>query len=179
MKSPRRHATRRLFGLPSRRTLALPSFSSDQVLTALRLSGKSALTIGLALLMMIFIGLLLTNFVGQVMQSARLEQQRAALEAEVEQIRLENAQIEGAVNFTESAVYVERVAREQLGYAKPGDIVILPRMAEPTPAPVNEEAPPLPVTPEAQGPRVPNWQRWWQALFPVTANASLAPRYNE
>lgn len=167
MKRKQRHATRSFFGLPRRRRAgAAAALSSEQILGVLRLSGKSALTIALAALMMIFIGLLLVNFVGQVMQSARLEQRRAALEAEVAQIRAENIAFEGAVAFTESDVYVERVAREQLGYAREGDIVILPRLVPPASAPAPEPAPD-PATP-ALAPRPPeNWRLWWRAFFPA------------
>jgi cell division protein FtsB len=137
--------------------------SSDQILGALRLSGKSALTVALAALMLVFIGLLVVNFVGQVMQSARLESQRAALEVEVATMRAENGRLSGAVAFAESDVYVEQVARSELGYAREGDVVILPRVAAPTVAPdlVSAPAPaPAPALP-------PNWLRWWQAFFPA------------
>jgi cell division protein FtsB len=157
-----------LFGITPRRRPGAATLSTDHVLGFLRLSGKSAMTIALAALMLIFIGLLVANFVGQVMQSARLESQRAALEAEVAQMQAENARIEGAVAFTESDVYVERIARGQLGYAREGDVVILPRLAappaEPAPSPsslANDAATPPPVTP--------NWRLWWQAFFPPTA----------
>jgi cell division protein FtsB len=168
MKRRTRHATRNLLGFLPRRRPGASSLTADQVLGALRLSGKSALTIGLAALMLIFIGLLVANFVGQVMQSARLESQRAALEAEVAQIETENARLAGAVAFTESDVYVERVARSQLGYAREGDVVVLPRLVAPTAAPASAdetapaEAAPLPAAPE-------NWRLWWEAFFPPAA----------
>ncbi len=164
-KLRRPHATRNRLGLPFRGRGGFKfDLGPDQVLGMLRLSGKSALTIGLATLMMIFISLLLVNFVGQVLQSARLEQQRTTLEVEVARIRAENLRLEGAVAFTESQVYAERVAREQLGYAREGDTVILPRTA-PASAPPSDpalDAPaqlPLPPAPE-------NWRVWWQAFFP-------------
>ncbi len=165
-KRPVRHATRSLFGLLPRRR---PRRASNEdlvgrIASALRLGGRSALSLTIGGLMMVFIGLLVVNFIGQVMQSARLEARRAELEAEVAQIRAENAAIEGGVAFTESDVYVERVAREQLGYAREGDIVILPRVVAPLqPAP---EAPPPPELPPPPEP-TPNWQLWWHAIFPA------------
>jgi cell division protein FtsB len=166
MKRRTRHATRSLFGITPRRRPGAATLTTDKVLGVLRLSGKSAMTIALAALMLIFIGLLVANFVGQVMQSARLESQRAALEAEVAQMAAENARIEGAVAYTESDVYVEQVARGQLGYAREGDIVVLPRLAAPT-----VEAAPLelPATDSAAPPATPNWRLWWQAFFPPAA----------
>lgn len=166
MKRRIRHATRSLLAGRPRRP-PRPGLSADQVLGALRLSGKSALTIALAGLMLIFIGLLVANFVGQVMQSARLEGQRAALEAEVAQMQAENGRLAGAVAFTESDVYVERVARGQLGYAREGDVVVLPRLAPAAPAPSEASANPVDATPVA--PPTPNWRLWWQAFFPSEA----------
>ncbi|NTU83916.1 MAG: septum formation initiator family protein [Chloroflexales bacterium] len=164
MKRRTRHATRSLFGLLPRRRPAAARLSVEQVLGALRLSGTSALTIGLAALMLIFIGLLVANFVGQVLQSARLEGQRAALESEVAQMQATNTRLEGAVSYTESDVYVEEVAREQLGYARDGDVVILPRLVAPTPALAPASA--LPDKPPPPAPTTPNWLRWWRTFTP-------------
>lgn len=167
MKRPRRHATRNPLGLLPKRKPGAAVFSVDRLLGLLQLSGKSALSVGLALLMLVFIGLLVANFVGQVMQSARLESQRADLEAEVAQMEAENLRLSGAVAFTESDVYVERIARSQLGYAREGDIVILPRLAPPSAAQpldpaASPQGPPAP-------PPIPNWRLWWDAFFPHPA----------
>jgi cell division protein FtsB len=129
----------------------------------MRFGGKSAFSLGLGALMLMFIGLLVANFIGQIMQSAALEARRDELAAEVTTMQAENANLEGAVAFTESDVYVERVAREQLGYAREGDTVILPQelLAD---APVEPAADDDSAVPEA--PAAPNWRLWWQALFP-------------
>lgn len=161
-----RHATRALFGLPPRRRqpIGAPPLL-NRLPGLLRLGGRSALSLALGALMLVFIGLLVANFIGQIMQSASLEARRAELEAEVAQMRDANATLSGAVAFTESDVYIERVAREQLGYAREGDIVILPRLIPPdTPA---EPAPAEPPAP--QPPPIPNWRLWWRALFPPAA----------
>lgn len=167
MKRRTRHATRSPFGLPPRRraaaAVAIPA--GDRLVSALRLGGRSALSLGLGALMMVFIGLLVANFIGQIMQSASLEARRAELEVEVAQMRADNETLKGAVEFTESDVYIERVAREQLGYAREGDIVILPRLL-PAPAP---EASAAAEPPAALPPPTPNWRLWWQALFPPEA----------
>jgi cell division protein FtsB len=103
---------------------------------------------------------LLFNFTQQVIQSANLEAERAALEAEVAQLRAENTRMEAAAEHAESDAYVERIARERLGYARAGDIVILAqRPPEPeTPAEPEDLAPPPPLAP------APNWQGWWDAF---------------
>lgn len=107
---------------------------------------------------------LLVSFVNQVIQSARLETQRVALATEVARIEQENTQYLGAVEFAESDVSVERIAREQLGMAREGDVVILPQMQVPTPVPAAAAAKASLTVPET-----PNWELWWTALFPAPA----------
>jgi cell division protein FtsB len=134
----------------------------ERLATMARSGGRGLLSICLGAIMVALIGLLIANFVGQVMQSARLEASRAALQVEVDQLRAEQRTLEGAVDYAESDVNVERIAREQLGYARDGDTVILPQIAAPTPAPpISPAAAPAP-TP---APAASNVRRWWDAFF--------------
>ncbi|MEI7772153.1 MAG: septum formation initiator family protein, partial [Chloroflexales bacterium] len=133
MKRIRPHATRKVLSLRTRRA---PATSGDVRLTGrlaalARSGGRGLISIGLGAVMLALIGLLIANFVGQVMQSARLEASRVALQAEVERLRAEQRTLQGAVAYAESDVNVERIAREQLGYAHDGDTVILPQVVVP------------------------------------------------
>lgn len=164
MKRLRSHASRRLFGVgPRRRTGSSATPLTERLVAGLRLVGSNAFSFGVAALMLLFIGLLMINFVGQVLQSARLETRRAELEAEVLALTHENERLAGLVEYTESPVYAEMVARGQLGYAREGDVVILSR-TEPLSVPevvVPDETlePPVVVSqPE-------NWRLWWRALL--------------
>lgn len=121
------------------------------------------LSLALGGIMLLLIALLAVNFVGQALQGARLESRRAELEAEVARIKAENAVLEGAVAFTESDVYAERIAREQLGYAREGDVVIFAREAPASALP--SESAETPAS-EAAPPPIENWRLWWLALFP-------------
>jgi cell division protein FtsB len=125
--------------------------------------GGSILSLGLGLLMLTLIILLLANFVGQVIQNARLEDQRIALEAEVAALEARNATRAGAIAFAESDVSVELLARERLGFARDGDTVLLPQLPPVAPAPAAPA--PAPDPPPAEAP-APNWMRWWRAFFP-------------
>ncbi|RRR74182.1 MAG: septum formation initiator family protein [Candidatus Viridilinea halotolerans] len=165
MKRLRSHASRRIFGLGSRRRTTEHSMPfAERSAFILHLVSKNALAFGLAALMVISIGLLMVNFVGQVLQSARLDARRAEMEAEVAAIRAENGRLTGLVEYTESPVYTEMVARSQLGFAREGDVVILSRSEPVTPPdflPSTEEliSPVLAPQPE-------NWRLWWRAFFP-------------
>jgi len=103
---------------------------------------------------------LLFNFTQQVIQSANLEAERAALEAEVAQLRAENTQMEAAAEHAESDAYVERIARERLGYAREGDIVILAQRPPEPEAPAEHDDPAALPTPAP----APNWHGWWEAF---------------
>ncbi|NJN67233.1 MAG: septum formation initiator family protein [Chloroflexaceae bacterium] len=117
-------------------------------------------TTHLVMLVLLFlIGSLLFHFVRQVMQIARLEAQRIALASEIRYLEAETQRLHGAVEYAESDVYVERIAREQLGYAREGDIVLFPRFLSPPPEPTPVLPDPLP-----RPPVKPNWLLWWDAL---------------
>ncbi len=103
---------------------------------------------------------LLYNFTQQVLQSAELERQRTQLEAEVAALRAEITFMEGNVAYAQSDVYVELIARDQLGFAREGDIVVRPQIAEATPTPEPEEPPETIPEPVVE----PNWQRWLEAF---------------
>jgi cell division protein FtsB len=165
MKRARSHATRRIFGLNARRRSAMSTVLWPQrMLSVLQFGGKNALSLSLAGLIMILIGLLMVNFVSQVMQSARLEAQRIELEAEVAELAAENVRHAGRAEYVESDVYAELVARGQLSYAYEGDTVVLTRI-EPASIPIELDPAAEPEPTPAQ-PQIKNWQRWWQAFFP-------------
>lgn len=105
----------------------------------------------------------LSGFVGQVLTSAQTERNQAELRAQNNQIATENAQLATQVAESESPAYAERILREQRGYAREGDTVILPSFPESTPAPAQPTGQPAPTAVPA-----PNWKRWLQALFPPT-----------
>lgn len=123
----------------------------------LRRSGVHLVTLALVLLTIS----LLINFSSQVLQATRLETRRGTLATEVALLEAENQALQGAVEYAESNANVERVAREQLGYTRAGDTVLLPQFPVATPVPT--AAPPAALPPPA---REPNWRQWWGAFFP-------------
>jgi cell division protein FtsB len=120
-------------------------------------SGVRLVTLGLVALTF----WLLASFVGQVITSAQMERHKEALRAEIAQLEAENAALQDRIAYAESPAYAERIAREQLGYAREGDTVILPTFPEQTATPVPPTPAPLPTAPPA-----PNWRGWMRALFP-------------
>src|SRR6266545_6039439 len=104
----------------------------------------------------------LAGFVGQIIIGAQQERHKEELRAENAQYATENAALATNVAEAESPAYTERILREQRGYAREGDTVILPTFPQVTPpAAAQPTAQPAPTRAPA-----PNWQRWGQALFP-------------
>jgi cell division protein FtsB len=162
MRRKTAHATKRL--VPRSISTALPRLFArviDYCQGFITTARSSIVSLGLMSLMAVLIVMLMINLGNQVVQSARLESDRSALQAEVDRLRNETEQLAAAVEHAESDVHVERVAREQLNYAREGDVVVLPQVVIPTPAPT-----PAPVASLPEPPTIANWQRWYVALFP-------------
>jgi cell division protein FtsB len=104
---------------------------------------------------------LLINFVGQVVASAQMDRQIAEQQANIAQREAENQALKRRLAFAESPAYVEQIAREQLGYAREGDTVVLPTLPERSTAPVSAALVPLLAQPSE-----PNWHGWLRAFFP-------------
>jgi cell division protein FtsB len=111
---------------------------------------------------------LLINFVGQVIASARMDRQIADRAAELAKAEADLGPLKDRVTFAESSAYAEQIAREQLGFAREGDTVVLPTLPERKPALAAAAPVPLPA-PAAQ----PNWRGWLRALFPLDAHATV------
>ena len=140
-----------------RHTDSARAASSIPVLSRLGRPGVHLLTfILLALALWSMIG-----FIVQVITSAQMERRKEELRAENAQLATEIATLAADVIEAESPAYAERILREQRGYARDGDTVILPTFPQITPTPAQPTAQPAPTSvPE------PNWRRWSTALFP-------------
>lgn len=133
---------------------------SSQTLT--RWSTRAAL-----LVLVLIAGSLLVGFVRMTWTLQQIKQAQAQAEAKVAEAKQVALQRKGEAEYRESDVYAEQAAREQLGYARDGDTVILPTVVAPVP-PTTVPT----VQPEASAPvdvaddPAANYQRWWAALFP-------------
>jgi cell division protein FtsB len=112
---------------------------------------------------------LLANFVGQVIVSARMDRQIADKQAELAKAEAELAPLKDRVTFAESPAYAEQIAREQLGFAREGDTVVLPTLPERKPDLAIAAPAPLP----APAPQ-PNWRGWLRAFSPADTHV-VAP----
>ena len=162
MRRRLQHATRRLVPRPIvDRFRGLGQALARMLKAPIRAAQGSLTTFSLMVVMLAFIGGLGVTFVNQILIDVRLQERRAELQQEVADLEATNSELTAALDFARSDVNVEQLARDQLGMAREGDIVILPNIAlpEPTAAPA---PPPVPLAAPA---REPNWQRWYQTLF--------------
>ena len=100
------------------------------------------------------------NFIVQVVRQTQLEHYRDSIAQNVVRLREQNTTLARSVTYFESRDYAESVAREQLGYARPGDTVMMPTF----PDQLSTTAPVVPITPTTTTPSEPNWLRWWNKL---------------
>ncbi len=98
----------------------------------------------------------------KAVQGYEMRQEARAIQHRIEQLKQENRQLGQELDYLHSDQYVEKVAREQLGLVRPGDVAVTivggPDQKE-EPSLVSTPTPPTP-TPEPQRRDTPNWQRW-------------------
>jgi cell division protein FtsB len=104
-------------------------------------------------------------FLQKAMESQQAEAQAASLRQEIRVIETANAALERRIVEMKTDAYVERVAREELNLARPGEtsFVVVPVGPRPTPvAPADERR-------TARDRRLPDarspWLQWWDLFF--------------
>jgi len=120
----------------------------------------------------------LYSFVNQIIRQAQLEQFREEVRADVARLSSENATLQQSVEYVESNDYAEQIAREQLGYARAGDTVLMPTFPDQVVSStvsavsttttltntINPNTTPATIPPTIVAPIEPNWMRWWRML---------------
>ncbi len=98
----------------------------------------------------------------KAVQGYEMRQEARALQRRIEQLRQENRGLSQELDYLRSDEYIEKVAREELGLVRPGDVavaIVQPQnKKDQLPAPI--PTPPPTPTPEPERRDVPNWQRW-------------------
>lgn len=105
------------------------------------------------------------SFVGKALEAYQLRRQVNLLEAQVKALENEEAALEDQLEYVRSDAYVEKVAREQLKWSRPGETIFLPlpRLANTLQVVPPSAAPTSPAsgtTPRWQS----HWPEWWSLL---------------
>lgn len=77
--------------------------------------------------------LLLHAYGTSTLTAYRLRREAARLEGQIRILRRENAQLREEIRRLHTPAYIERLAREQLGLVRPGEIPVI--LIRPTPSP--------------------------------------------
>ncbi|MEL6149570.1 MAG: septum formation initiator family protein [Chloroflexota bacterium] len=116
--------------------------------------------------MIIAFGLILAiNFSSRIAAGQPLQERFNDVEAEVEQLREEQATLNAVRDFSQGDSYVEQWARSEGKMVRENEILIVPVpavapvAAQPTPTP----GPVIPV--QTTDPQPENWMLWWQLFF--------------
>lgn len=104
-------------------------------------------------LIILVLGLfLIVNITRSIWEFLRAGDKIKETEEQVAQLRFKNDELKKKLSEVQSPVYLEKIAREKLGLAKEGEIVVI--------LPPNPSA-----SPSADGENLPNWQKWWNLFF--------------
>ncbi|MDQ7849010.1 MAG: septum formation initiator family protein [Armatimonadota bacterium] len=79
--------------------------------------------------------LLLRAYGASTLTAYRLRREAARLEGQIQTLRRENAQLREEIRRLHTPAYIERLAREQLGLVRPGEIPVILIRTTPTPPP--------------------------------------------
>ncbi len=110
---------------------SLPSFRRTLALPASRTPRLPRWALPLILLAVLI--LMLNAFGSSYLSVYRLRREAVRLDREVADLRRENAQLREEIRRLHRPQYIERLAREQLGLVKPGEIPVI--LVHPTPSP--------------------------------------------
>ena len=128
------------------------------------------------LLIFMLIGLCILfviSYASRRIENSRVQAEVIAMDSDIAQSQRNQAELEAQLEFVESDAYVDQVARNELGLAKPGDsvIIVLPAIENPSAEQDVEDANSLATAPQAST-DLPNWRQWLQ-LFTQDRSAAL------
>jgi cell division protein DivIC len=107
-------------------------------------------------------------FGGAYWDTYKVRREASRLGRERDDLRRQNVQLREEIRLLNTPEYVERIAREQLGLVKPGEVAVI--LVAPTPAPV------APAGPDANGSSPVGSEQhesWWTRLLrPLTHERS-------
>jgi cell division protein FtsB len=104
---------------------------------------------------------MIVDFGRKATANYRIRNEESRLEQEIAAERAKHEALLAHREYVQTDEYVERVAREELKWVKPGEIVVVP-------VPLSRQPPPTPETPPAPTEplqRESNWQEWWVLFF--------------
>lgn len=105
-------------------------------------------------LFIIIIGLLLiVNLTRSLSQLVKSWEKMDQVKKEITMTQKKNEELKAKLEKVQSQEFIEEVARNKLGLAKEGEVVVILPAIEPE------------ATKAAEEKNIPNWQKWWKLFF--------------
>jgi cell division protein FtsB len=104
---------------------------------------------------------MIVDFGRKATANYRVRREETRLEQEIAAERAQHEALLARREYVQMDEYIEQVAREELKWVKPGEIVVVPVPInrKPLPTPETPPAPTKPLQRESQ------WQEWWALFF--------------
>lgn len=109
----------------------------------------------LAVAGLVVLGYFLFSLSDLVMSKHRLDERLTSLQSEVSSLEARSKDLEREVAWLQTDEALEALAREQLGWVKPGETGVV--VMSPTPEAISSSVP----STKVRVSREPNWERWW------------------
>jgi cell division protein FtsB len=110
----------------------------------------------------------LLAFGGKVLEAYRLQRHNALLRAEAAALQEEQKQLQARREYVQTPEYVEKTAREQFKWVKPGEKLVITTFRKPsevgaTPTPPASESSPTAAATMLSASAA-HWSEWWRLL---------------
>lgn len=103
-------------------------------------------------LLILIVGLfLIVNLTRSIGDLLKAKDKIKEVEKGVTQLKQQNEELKKRLAEVQSPEYLEKIARDKLGLAKEGEVVVI--------------LPPYQSAPEVTEKNLPNWQKWWKLFF--------------
>jgi len=135
-----------------------------------RLSGRS--NVGFPIRQLVIVtslavcGLVAMSFARLAISEYQLNLQKQVLVESVNRLKVENQSLQAKIDYLQTDAAIEKLAREELGWTKPGDTAVIVLTSHPIPTLTKLARPAIPTR------MLPIWRQWWNMFF---ASPSSSP----
>lgn len=124
------------------------------------------------ILLIALCGIFVYSYTSRLMEKAAIEAEIVEMQARIREAKAEQYQLTAELESLSQPDYIDKVAREDFGYAKPGDKVLVV-VKEPTPSPLEDKTSGLAgATSTVDLRNLPVWRQW--VVFFTTDAFTLA-----
>jgi cell division protein FtsB len=103
-------------------------------------------------------------FGGKLLEGYRLRQHNAMLRTEIRLLEMQRQELEARLKEVKTPAYVERVAREEYHWVKPGESLVVTTFREQSAAPAAVAAVGDLTSAPSENETGPYWAAWWELL---------------